>query len=78
MEHRRKDREIVDRLEAITCDRCGQKYDVDECYEIQEFVRLRDTGGYASIWGDGTTWVVDLCQKCAKQVLGDYARIVPE
>jgi len=42
---------------------------------MQEALHWQDTGGYGSLWGDGTTYEVTLCQKCAYELLGGIATI---
>lgn len=32
-------------------------------------------GGYGSVFGDGDTLVLDMCQHCLKQKLGEFVRI---
>jgi hypothetical protein len=43
--------------------------------EWQESLQLRFTGGYGSVFGDGTKVAVDLCQHCVKELLGAYCRV---
>ncbi len=61
-------------LSAITCDCCKASFVVGDpgWYEIQsiEFV-----AGYESIFGDGNTVSIDLCQECLKQTLGPWLHI---
>ena len=57
------------------CDRCKAWYDVEEdVFESQEFHHIRFTGGYGSVFGDGTTIECDLCQKCLHTMIKDYMR----
>lgn len=35
----------------------------------------RNTGGYGSVWGDGMTVEVTLCQKCTIELFGDFATV---
>lgn len=58
----------------VKCDRCGLEAEYDDGIEAQEFLSFRDTGGYGSVIGDGTTWSIDLCQHCVKAVLGEWIR----
>lgn len=51
---------------VIVCDRCGRRLEKEaHGFEFQEALCLRFVGGYASVWGDGSTIEVDLCQQCA-------------
>lgn len=55
---------------SITCDRCKRSYKND--MDIQEFLCHYNTGGYASVFGDGAVISLDLCQHCVKELLGDF------
>jgi len=59
----------------LTCDRCGRIVPVSDAMEWQESLQLRFTGGYGSVFGDGTKVAVDLCQHCVKELLGAYCRV---
>ena len=77
-------RKVVSREETITrevetaviCDRCGRVATpkVKDIVEFQEFVSLYVSGGYGSVFGDGSQLVCDLCQHCVKELLGEYLR----
>lgn len=43
-------------------------------WEMQEFLCLRRTGGYGSIFGDMDTWTLDLCQECQKKLFGEFIK----
>lgn len=73
MRHTHPIQTIIDELAAITCDVCKQRYDNE--VEIQAFMQLQESGGYGSIFGDGTSIQCDICQHCLKQLLGPYLRI---
>lgn len=62
-------------ITAVVCDCCKKEYHpyYDEM-ELQEFLHYTNTGGYASIFGDGVTMTLDLCQRCTRTLLGDYMR----
>jgi hypothetical protein len=62
------------KLDGIECDYCKMRYS-DNDYEIQEFVCIRFTGGYGSVFGDGDVVELDLCQHCFQKLLGSYCRI---
>ena len=66
-------------LEKVKCDMCNKTYTVNDKYddfEIQEFLTIRERGGYASLFGDGTEYELDLCQECTEELLGQYIRII--
>lgn len=65
-------KEMVEKkvLVSITCDICKKTHDDD--IELQEFVSIRETGGYGSIFGDMSAIGVDICQHCLKEKLGKY------
>jgi len=53
--------------EKISCDKCLKEYSYKntlDTLEIQEFIHIRDIGGYTSIFGDGTKIEYDICQHC--------------
>ena len=53
--------------ECIVCDKCGKEYTDD--MEIQEFLHIRNTGGYSSIFGDMEDICFDICQYCLHKFL---------
>jgi len=55
--------------ESITCDVCGVTYTDDDDFELQEFVHIVHECGYGSIFGDGNTITLDICQYCLKNKL---------
>lgn len=59
-------------IDYITCDICKKKYDVYEDYlETQEFLSMREIGGYGSIFGDTKEINVDICQHCLKKIFDE-------
>jgi len=66
---------------SITCDICKKEYRYDDnstIYEIQEFNKIRFTGGYGSIFGDEDKIECDICQYCLyKMIKGNY-RVIEE
>jgi hypothetical protein len=68
--------EPVEKYVGIRCDRCGgvAMKDTDPM-EWAEFVCLYHEGGYASVFGDGASVDIDLCQYCLKEVLGEWLRV---
>ena len=57
---------------VVKCDKCKKEY--NDIMEIQEMAKFRFTGGYGSIFGDGTMVIADICQYCLKEMLGDNYR----
>jgi len=62
----------------VICDICKKEYLCDDVMEIQEFHHIRFTGGYHSVFGDGSTVELDICQHCLKEKLGEYLPIEDE
>jgi hypothetical protein len=60
---------------GFECNRCHVKYDESAVYEMQEMLHWHNTGGYDSIWGDGTTVDLTLCQQCTFELFKDIATI---
>ena len=52
-------------FESITCDICKKEFfgGIDDM-EIQEFLSIRGTGGFGSVFGDGERINYDFCQHC--------------
>lgn len=62
-------------LEVI-CDVCTTHYDpLEDVLEVQEFISASGTGGYGSPFGDGNNWSIDICPRCAVNVLGKYIQV---
>lgn len=64
-------------LDTMTCDRCGTTAKVDE-YPRPEFVSIAFEGGYDSIFGDGSSVAIDLCQHRLRDTLGEWLRVNKE
>lgn len=64
-------------LAALTCDRCGTTAMSDDLPR-EEFVSIAFEGGYNSIFGDGSSVAIDLCQHCLRDTLGDWLRVNKE
>lgn len=62
----------------LTCDRCGRVVPESDHAEWSETLRLRFTGGYGSIFGDGSKVEVDLCQQCVKELIGPFCLVISE
>jgi hypothetical protein len=60
---------------GFECSKCGAKHNSDDFIEMQEAIHWRDTGGYGSVWGDGVTYEITLCQTCAHELFKDIATI---
>ncbi len=58
------------RLAEYTCDVCGR--DLTDISEGPEAYSFRRAGGYGSVFGDGATIALDLCQHCLKDTFEDY------
>ena len=61
---------------GITCDKCGNKFTPEDIFEWQEIYSVNFTGGYGSVFGDGANVTVEFCQKCLKELIGSYCRII--
>jgi len=60
---------------SYTCDRCKKEFDTEGGFlEMQEFHHIRFTGGYGSVFGDMSQVECDLCQRCLKELVGDFCR----
>ncbi|MGD7191377.1 hypothetical protein [Ralstonia pseudosolanacearum] len=66
----------VRKLTACTCDRCGRRLVPDDG-EWQERLSFDHSCGFDSVFGDGNTVGLDLCQHCVREVLGQWLRITP-
>lgn len=65
-------------LVGVHCDRCKAEFRVgvgNDDMEIQEMLIVDFTGGYGSVFGDGTHMKGELCQACVKTVLGPFLRV---
>jgi hypothetical protein len=61
-------------VDHIICDSCGLKYTPENYEDWQEILCLRFTGGYGSVFGDGTTMEAQICQLCVRLLLGNILR----
>jgi hypothetical protein len=64
-------------LLACICDRCGKRITPDDFSEWEEKQLIRFTGGYGSVFGDGTQVECDLCQSGVEALIGAFCRRVP-
>lgn len=60
-------------LSAKTCDRCNIHAESGD-FEFHEFMSIEHIAGYGSVFGDGETLQLDLCQHCVKTVLGQWIK----
>lgn len=58
------------------CDVCKTRYSENDYSDYQEFIHINVVCGYGSIFGDGDTIQLDICQHCLNEKLGKYIRIV--
>lgn len=63
-------------LKNIQCDFCKKSFTEADDFELQEFLYIRFTGGYASVFGDGSEVECDICQHCLKEIIKEKYRIV--
>lgn len=66
-----KSTRTIELVESYTCDGCKKVIPSDDWMEVQEMLHWRMTGGFGSIFGDGASLSLDLCQECTKARLGD-------
>ncbi len=66
-------RKMVEEPEAVVCDVCKREFAPD-ALETQEFHHVQFTGGYESVFGDGTRVECDICQHCLKTLIGEHCR----
>ena len=63
------------------CDKCKREvhpsaYGIETVhFEAEEFTHIKHQAGYGSVFEDGKTYTLDLCQYCLKELLGRYLRL---
>lgn len=62
------------RLVEWTCSICKRDLMADHM-ESQEVFSFSQVGGYSSVFGDGATIYIDICQHCMMERLGEYCTI---
>lgn len=72
-----KNKQVIERKAIkVGCDKCHEILSVgDDDLEIQEFLHIRFTGGYSSVFGDETEVECDLCQRCLKEMIDGLYRV---
>lgn len=60
---------------GVECSKCKQFIDAEDVMEFQEIMSCRTISGFGSVWGDGATVEVDLCQHCAYHLFKDFATV---
>jgi hypothetical protein len=57
---------IIKRIVSVQCDICGKIFENtgNDIFELQEFHFINFTGGYGSVFGDGSSIKCDICQHC--------------
>lgn len=67
----------VQELAACICDRCRRRLTPAEPGEWQERLSFDQDCGFDSVFGDGNTISLDLCQHCIKELLGQWLHVRP-
>ncbi len=65
----------ISEVVATTCNRCQRHLSGDEPGEWQERLSFDHSCGFDSVFGDGNTISLDLCQHCVQEVLGQWLQI---
>lgn len=71
----KKQTQEIEVIESITCDCCGRVIPIKDTLDFYEIWSIQKVGGYGSVFGDGNVLELDLCEYCAKDLLGKYIRI---
>lgn len=64
---------------GFQCNKCKTEFlcsNDQQWIDLQEFIHLKFRGGYGSVFGDGNTLELVLCQHCAQQVFGEYLEYI--
>lgn len=62
---------------GITCDRCQSFYSA-ETSEFDACITIQHSCGFRTVWQDGQTVEVDLCEKCLHALVGDFCRVIDD
>lgn len=76
MEIIKNETKIIEKIIGLQCDVC--KIEFYELFKIQEFIRIKNIGGYGSIIGDSSVWEIDICEECFYKTFKDNIRIKNE
>ena len=56
---------LIEVPDKVICDICKKEFDAKkDIMEVQEFIYVRNIGGYNSIFGDDEEIYYDICQHC--------------
>ena len=67
--------EIVrNKVKSFTCSCCKEYY--DDILDIQEMMHWKNSCGYNSVFGDGNSIELVLCETCIKNQVGTYIKVV--
>lgn len=69
--------EIQEVVSEIVCDRCQKSVEAS-APDFDSYTTIRHTCGYGSVWKDGQTIELDLCEECLKVLVGDVCRIIDQ
>ncbi|EPY5314108.1 hypothetical protein [Klebsiella michiganensis] len=58
-------------VSAKTCDRCERRAELNDP-EFNEFMTIDRKVGFGSVFGDGNTIHLDMCQHCMKIIFGNW------
>lgn len=68
---------IQNQLISITCDKCKKEFETESWdVGVNLIQKIRDTGGYASKFGDMDRYEADFCDECWFELIGPYIRYV--
>ena len=63
---------------SVTCSKCRRVITPAEWIDWQEVYTISFTGGYGSVFGDGVTVRVDLCQQCLFDLVDGFYEVEEE
>ena len=69
---------LVEDVAGFQCDCCKKEFyadNIENYVEISECFHGTTTCGYGSIFGDGATISLTMCQHCFKEKLGAYIQV---
>ena len=62
-------------ITGFECSKCKARFDAGDVVEMEESIHLRSVGGFGSVWGDGATYEISLCQSCSYGLFSEIATI---